>query len=181
MENEEGPRTPTETVARRMRKLRKARGLTAAQLAERMAKVGVPWKSGVVAKLEKGYREDVSVAELLALAYVLDVAPVHLLIPTEEVAYQVTPGTVVGSGQARAWVRGFAGLPDTDPRFLYAEVPAHEVAGTAPTGPGPRLDFEEGLHYWLQRAVGPGGITRPRRDGPIEWIYREPEEGEGNG
>jgi transcriptional regulator with XRE-family HTH domain len=176
MEHDEEALAPTQAVARRVSELRKERRLTAAQLADRMAKVGIPWNRNVVAKLETGRRENVSVAELLALAAVLDVAPVHLLVPTErDGPYQVTPAIAVEAVQARAWVRGFAGLPGTDPRRFYAAVPAHELAGATPQGP--RVAFEKTLHYWLQRVIGPGGIVRRHRDDTaVQWVYREPEE-----
>ena len=42
------------------------------------------WTRIVVTKLETGRRQSVSVEELLALAYVLNVAPVHLLVPWDD-------------------------------------------------------------------------------------------------
>lgn len=62
-----------------MRELRQRRGLTAEQLAERMTEVGVPWNRGVVAKLETGRRQAVSVDELVGLSVVLDTAIAALL------------------------------------------------------------------------------------------------------
>jgi transcriptional regulator with XRE-family HTH domain len=118
---------PVETVARRMKEVRRRRGYSAAQLAERMRAAGVEWDRNIVANLETGRRASVDVAELLALAYVLAVAPVHLLIPTDDelAPYHVTPSSAVRAGRARAWVRGDDPL-STDRRDYYSEVPEHE-------------------------------------------------------
>jgi transcriptional regulator with XRE-family HTH domain len=128
MEQDATPLSPTQVVAKRVREVRQKRGLTAAQLAEQMARVGVPWKRGVVAKLESGLREAVSVEELLALAYVLDVAPVHLLVPFDDDAqpYQVTPTQVEKAGFVRDWIRGDWYLDGTDVRNFFSELPPHE-------------------------------------------------------
>src|SRR5690606_40095096 len=77
-----------------------------------------------------------SVVQLLALARVLNVAPVHLLIEPEApgpdvddqaaLPYKVTPSEIVPRYQARAWMRGLASLPGTDLRTFFREVPAWE-------------------------------------------------------
>ena len=64
--------------------------------------------------------------ELLIFADVLDVAPVHLLVPIEDVEYQVTPNHVEGARRVRMWVRGEHGLDHTDLRTFASEVPQHE-------------------------------------------------------
>lgn len=119
---------PNEAVVARMRELRKKRGLTAEQLGAAMTGVGIPWNAGVVTKLETGRRKSISVVELLALAYVLDVAPVHLLVPVDDsVEYQAFPGHVpYPARHVREWVRGHVGMGDTDLRAFYSEVPARE-------------------------------------------------------
>jgi transcriptional regulator with XRE-family HTH domain len=138
MEHDAGPLTPTQAVAKRVREVRQKRRLTAAQLAEQMTRVGVPWKRGVVAKLESGLREAVSVEELLALAYVLDVAPVHLLVPFDDDAqpYQATPMKVEAAGFVRDWIRGDWYLDGTDVRGFFSELPEHEFH--PPDRPGGR-------------------------------------------
>ena len=121
MEHTDEPMTPTRTVALRVRELREKRRLTAAQLAEQMTQVGVAWDRGVVTKLETGRRENVSVAELLALAYVLKVAPVHLLVPLDdEQPYRVTPTVTAPAPVVRGWVRGYP-APGTSWRYVLPE------------------------------------------------------------
>lgn len=115
-----------------MRELREKRRMTAKQLAARMAQLGIKWDRSIVANLEIGRRSLVSVEELLALAYVLDVSPVHLLIPLGDEWYAVTPTQAVYSGRAREWIRGTHPLPSTDPRLYFAEVPTEEYVPPQP-------------------------------------------------
>jgi transcriptional regulator with XRE-family HTH domain len=178
--------TPSDVVAERVREVRKKNRMTVAQLAERCAELGVPeLTEQAIYNLEAGRRDRrrqglrrraVTVDELLVLALALHVAPVHLLVPTEnsDAGYQVTPSVTVDSDQARAWMRGFAGLDGTDLRGFYFEVPAHELAGTEPHRA--RVAFEEPLWYWLQRTIGPGRLVRRRRgSNAADWILQEPE------
>lgn len=134
--------TPSRQVARRMREVRNDRGWTAERLAEAMRKVGIPWERAVVTKLETGRRAIVSVDEVLALAYVLDVAPVHMLTPTwsspgmagegeptDDAEYRVTGTVSAPVHRVRAWIRGARPLPGTDPRRYLTEIPRQEWDG----------------------------------------------------
>ena len=102
--------------------------MTAAKLAAEMTRVGIGWDRNTVTKLETGRRANVSVGELFALASVLDVAPVHLLVPFDDDAqpYQVTPTQVDAAGFVRDWIRGDWYLADTDLRNFFSELPDHE-------------------------------------------------------
>lgn len=120
---------PTQEVARRVKELRGKRRLTGAQLAERMTEAGIRCDRSIVANLEGGRRHTVSVAELLALALVLNVAPVHLLVDPDdgEAGYQVTPAVTAGRASVRAWIRGNDPIdPDADLREFRSEVPKDE-------------------------------------------------------
>jgi transcriptional regulator with XRE-family HTH domain len=191
MEHNEAPLSPTRAVALRVGELRKRRGLTAAQLAEQMTRVGIPWKRGVVAKLENGLRGAVSVEELLALATVLDVAPVHLLVPFEdEQPYQVTPTQVEPAGAVRDWVRGVWYLPGADLRSFFSELPPHEYR---PPEPGDSRMFEPGRlgtyaerlgqnPEWLRRFIerdptGPGTVEARRLLAALESREQEGTDG----
>lgn len=121
---------PTSTVRARVKQLRRRKGYTAAQLGERLAELGVPWNRSVVANFESGRRPAVSVHELLALALVLDVAPVNLLVPLADEPYQLAPDRTEGADAVRAWVRGEQPLPGAPPesvRTFYAEVPLADL------------------------------------------------------
>jgi len=123
------PPTPTAVVAAKVRELRGH--MPAEELARRMQAAGIPWTRLVVTKLEKGYRQSISVEELLALAYVLDVAPVNLLIPwDDDVPCWVAAGLpAYPAVQVRRWARGWphsAGLPGGDPKRYLANTPPGE-------------------------------------------------------
>lgn len=91
-----------------MKAIRQRQGITAEQLANLMREAGVPFDKTVIANLETGRRRFVTVQELLALAEVLVVAPVHLLVPPDDEGdYQVTPaGPRYPLQNVRSWVRG---------------------------------------------------------------------------
>jgi transcriptional regulator with XRE-family HTH domain len=132
------PLTPTAVVAARMHKLRTKRGLSADKLASRMRAAGIPWERVVVTKLETGRRASVSVAELFALAAVLNCPPVMLMTADERDQADYEPGRVVlndpvtptvtsDMGHVRAWIRGAERLDaDDDPREYYGELPVDE-------------------------------------------------------
>jgi len=107
-----------------------------------MTEAGVKWDRSVVANLESGRRASVSVEELLALAYVLEVAPVHLIVPVDADGwFAVTPDLSTTNEYARAWIRGSVALPGIDERQFFSEVPADEWNRKADA----QLEFERGL------------------------------------
>jgi transcriptional regulator with XRE-family HTH domain len=87
---------------------RRERKLSAQQLADRCAGLGMPSLSRVViTKLENQRREAVSTAELAVLARALDVPPVLLLFPLGHVdAVEVLPGLEVDPYTAIEWFSG---------------------------------------------------------------------------
>ncbi|WP_161801637.1 helix-turn-helix domain-containing protein [Micromonospora sp. RV43] len=119
--------TPHQTIAARVKQLRKGRGWSAQHLADQMAAEGIAWDRSIVANLENGRRASVSVEEFLVLAFVLDVAPVHLLVPVdaeETTPYRVVPERLpAGSWFVRAWFRGRTPIGGVDPKRYFAEVP----------------------------------------------------------
>ncbi len=124
-----GP-SASEVVARRVKELRKRHGWTAADLAARCADMGMETLNrSVLANVESGRRKYVTIDEVLVLAHVLDVAPLHLFVPTSDAPddrYTVSPEAWVPTvREARAWVRGEYAGP-TDPRVYFSEVPRDE-------------------------------------------------------
>src|SRR5688572_18323533 len=94
-------------VAKQVRRWREERNWTAVKLAEEMQGVGLTgWDRFTVRNLEQHRRKSVSVDELLALAYVLNVPPVSLVIPPEVAdgdQFEVTPTVTAPAGQVREW------------------------------------------------------------------------------
>jgi transcriptional regulator with XRE-family HTH domain len=101
----------TGAIAAEIRQRRKARGMSAEDLAAACADVGMPIPRSTLADLENGRRASISVAEWLAIAAALDVPPVMLLCPvgSAETA-EVLPGTDAPAFRAAQWVAGEAPL-----------------------------------------------------------------------
>src|SRR5882757_4881744 len=91
-------------VGRQVAAIRKGRGMSVPQLAQAVTDTGVKMDRFAVSNLERGDRKSIRVDELFALAEVLEVAPVHLVVPIEGGDYMVTPNHTVDSARARAWI-----------------------------------------------------------------------------
>lgn len=159
--NSESPATPTGTNARRVEQLRNRKGWNAAQLGEALAEHGVPWDRFTVRALENGKRQNVTVTEALALALVLDVAPVYLMVPLDDdVPFQVAPERLEPSGQVREWLRGHAVMPGQDARTYRSEVAVGELPGAYRAGERSKeqLAHQRRVHERLA-AAGPEGTS----------------------
>ncbi|MEU0940338.1 helix-turn-helix transcriptional regulator [Embleya sp. NPDC005971] len=126
-------------VAGEVRRHRKARKMSAQQLADACTALGVEMQRGVLANLEIGRRESLDVTELVVLAKALDVPPVALLFPVGEVAAVApTPGAVVDTWDALAWFTGETPLselpPSGSPRARLEAFRQHAVAVEAASG-----------------------------------------------
>lgn len=135
MTQQQDAATPHGVICGRVRELRLARKPQWSQgdLANALKDVGIGWDRSIVASFESGRRKAVSVEEFLALAYVLDVAPVHLMVPplsgtaSNNAPYRIAPdGPVTTPEFARAWIRGQTPIGPVDARRYFAEVPVEE-------------------------------------------------------
>jgi transcriptional regulator with XRE-family HTH domain len=106
-------------VAERIRRIRQRRGWTAEALAARCAEVGAPEITrSVIANIETGRpdkggrrRREVTVDELLILAYALQVPPVLLIVPLDSTEkLQVTANVEMDVLAAAGWVAGDDGV-----------------------------------------------------------------------
>jgi transcriptional regulator with XRE-family HTH domain len=120
-------KTLRDTTTERIRELRQQRGMSQQGLVDRMRLLGSRLDRTAIAKIEKGTR-DLTLLEAFQFAYALDVAPVHLFVPTdpdpdEEIA--LGPNVTAPPAELRAWIRGFAPLLQ-DARLYFTHVPKDE-------------------------------------------------------
>ena len=124
--------TPSDVIAQRIRQLREARGWSVAELATRCKDAGLPrLTSTVLYKLESQRQNraprPVTVDELLILAFVLDIAPVHLIAGLDDDAeLPISPDWTISASGARQWIRGFAPIAGSNKKLYNANVPPSE-------------------------------------------------------
>lgn len=160
---------PVQAVATRVSELRKRKDLTAAEVGRRMTALGLKWDRFTVANLENGKRQSVSLTEWLALARVLDVSPLHLLVPLEEVEFNVTPEESVPASRARAWLRGSEPLSGMDQRIFRSEVPLDELP--VPVQGRPTIEGRAALDARRAEYRAATG-TEIGDDALLNWLFR---------
>ena len=122
----------TRTIAREIRRYRDERKMSAQQLADRTAELGMEIPRSVIANLESGRRETVTVPELLMLAAALEVAPVDLASPAGfDEQTEVLPGRTADPLSVSRWFRGEREL---------------EIEGANTTFRSPRGGAESGMY-----------------------------------
>jgi transcriptional regulator with XRE-family HTH domain len=105
----------TRSIATEIRRHRTARRMSAQQLANACAKLGVDLPRSTLADLENGRRTSLSVAELLAIARVLDLPPLLLVFPVGvEKETEVLPGAFRPTFRAAQWFGGEYPFPGAD-------------------------------------------------------------------
>ena len=83
------------------------KGITAQALADRCAELGHPLDRTVIAKLEKGLRQSVTVADLVVLANALGVSPTALVVPIDQdETVRILPRHDVPALEAMTWFTG---------------------------------------------------------------------------
>jgi transcriptional regulator with XRE-family HTH domain len=101
---------------------RSRRKLSAPQLADRTAALGMPVTRSVLADLESGTRDTVTVAEVLVIAAALGVAPTELICPVGfDEQIELLPGRTMDPLQAWKWIYGEFTLDVTDGDTRLAE------------------------------------------------------------
>ncbi|WP_405841558.1 helix-turn-helix domain-containing protein [Streptomyces sp. NBC_01518] len=95
------------SVAQEVRRHRLAQGLSAQQLSDRCAQIGMPIQRSVLANLESGRRTTVTISEVLVLAAALEIPPALLVFPLGHIEKQeVLPGVEMDPLQGVDWFGG---------------------------------------------------------------------------
>ncbi|MFY1688816.1 helix-turn-helix domain-containing protein [Plantactinospora sp. WMMB782] len=96
-----------EVIGANLARVRDQRGLSLRRLAEHLAAIGRPINADGLNRAEKGRRQ-ISAAELVALAVVLDVSPLTLLLPHDPTpdGVPLTPEVVADWQAAWRWAVG---------------------------------------------------------------------------
>jgi transcriptional regulator with XRE-family HTH domain len=121
------PKFLRDTVAEQIRTLRKARGMSQQALADRLNTYehAAHFDRTAVAKIETGDRA-LKFEEAFTFALALDVAPVHLLVPTDsDEPIQLAPNFSASPYETRMWIRGAMPLLQ-DARVYFSTVPKTE-------------------------------------------------------
>jgi transcriptional regulator with XRE-family HTH domain len=151
-------------VVENVARLRGARGLTREALSERLTEVGRPIRATGLARLEAGRRR-VDADDLVALALALDVSPVRLLMPADQVdTVELTDSRKVAWQAAWRWAVGEE--PATDERM-----PLHDrrvAAFIAESRPFEMSPVTEAARMLNARVPAPwvATISKPRTDAP---------------
>lgn len=115
-------------VARNVRRLRDARGLSTTELSRLLAEVGRPILPTGITKIEQGDRR-VDVDDLMALAVVLRVHPSALLLPplADDTEIEITGGGRVHARDTWNWAEGKRPLyvPADDDGEAHADFQTH--------------------------------------------------------
>lgn len=125
-QRQEGP--VAETVATNLRRLRDLRGLTAQQLADKIASQGGGRLRPDYISLVENRRRSLTLEEALLVAVALDVTPAALLMPdTPDPAAQVTPTPSMRTYPARTvwlWLTGRRALEEPAAGVDWADMAA---------------------------------------------------------
>jgi transcriptional regulator with XRE-family HTH domain len=151
------------TVAANVRRIRdEVRGWSTYELAGQLAKAGRPIAPSAVSKIERGERQ-VTVDDLLALAYVLRVTPNALLLPsTAEGEIELTAAGTYAAGDVWDWAEGTRplDLPANDDGTAHntfqadARPPGRRKFVSGPVSAGMTAEGRQMLAAYLQQQEG---------------------------
>ena len=107
--------------AARLRETRKARGLTQAELAQRMKAKGHTISETALRRIES-WKRGLSLDEAFALIEALEAVPVYMLTPQEDKLIRLSESVATDGEGMRGWL--VSGLPDLIPPERRPEPPA---------------------------------------------------------
>lgn len=107
-----------QSVGEEVRRLRKERGWTGADLSERLGQIGLKFEPHAITNLEANRRKTVAVHELVALAAVLGVPPLTLIVPELGADVELLPNQSTDGVRTIMWMTGrwlpYAAVVDDD-------------------------------------------------------------------
>jgi transcriptional regulator with XRE-family HTH domain len=142
--------------AKRLAEVRKARGWSQKELAERMTELGHRIHRVRLAKIEKERARAVTLEDVLALSYALDVSPLYMVTPIAPPSDPAEPETrllIAGERQpaeaddARAWLRGEEPLLNQDPYVFTFERPARDIPAALERHPEVTQQLQRSVRY----------------------------------
>ena len=149
--------------------------MSAQQLADKTDELGMPIARSVLANLESGRRETVSVAEVLVLAAALGVSPIELMCPVGfDEQTEMLPGRMMDPLAAMRWFTGEWKLDLADDGTLMMRTP-----GTAEQSSTYLVEYHDELINRLRtqeadaaRAIADAGIEGADDRARTEAVYR---------
>jgi hypothetical protein len=103
-------RSPSKSVAERIKESARRQGCTLPRLAGRCAEVGAPWLTRDVLASITSSRRRITVDDLYAIALALNLPPSSLLVPLGEPRVALTPTITADPRHVLEWDRGDAPL-----------------------------------------------------------------------
>jgi transcriptional regulator with XRE-family HTH domain len=154
----EGDKSAGEIFGERLAAVRKARGWTQAELARRVAErggvgVGRPLHRVKLGKLETDPEKakHVTLEEVLAISYALDVSPLYMLAPLDDLrgARLIVAGGVQPTDphDARMWLKGEEPLLGQDDFTFTMQRPASEIPEQLAARPNVMRRLQEATPY----------------------------------
>ncbi|MDJ0345615.1 helix-turn-helix transcriptional regulator [Streptomyces sp. H10-C2] len=133
MTTDDWPKGLTTRIAEQIRAVRKAAGLTVAELSQACADRGLPIPGTTITNLENGRRHSVDLGEFLVLADALGIPPISLLFPLNAAPIMtVLPGREMSAWEAVTWFTGETptteAIPADSPRELLETFRAYSDA-----------------------------------------------------
>jgi transcriptional regulator with XRE-family HTH domain len=171
-QDEDWPARVARQVAREIRRYRESQRpkISAQQLADRTAEIGMPIPRSVLANLESGRRETVSVAEVLVLAAALNVSPIELMCPVGfDKQTEMLPGRMMDPLSAMRWFAGEMKLDVTD------AVTTLRVPGQGEQSSTYLVEYHDELinKLRIQEAEAHRAVADAATDGADERAHRE--------
>lgn len=128
-------KTAGEVFAQRMKEALQSRGMTKVDLSRKLKELGHPIDPVVLGRIAKGgtRAKNLTVEQLLAIAYALDAPPFQLIQPYDEETKVKIVGNrdAVTPDQLEAYLRGWTPLPGMDETTFMLELPPAQLVEIA--------------------------------------------------